>query len=206
MTTACPFGYELQRYWDKRFDYFSKFSSGIQMDAEALHTVVPELIARQHASLIPGDRILDAFAGVGGASIAFACEGKQIIAVEYNQQRLNMLIHNAKIYGVASQITPLCASIFDIIESLQFNSVYLDPPWGWPSRNKSHCYALSDFPIDIRALLSLCRSECIPVFLRTPKHFSVPTNEGGWLFQHVHTDCFDKRVISLLFKVNTIVS
>ncbi|WP_263643060.1 hypothetical protein [Legionella longbeachae] len=37
------------------------------MDAEALYTVVPELIARQYALLIHGDMILDAFAGMGAS-------------------------------------------------------------------------------------------------------------------------------------------
>lgn len=200
---TCPFGEDLNRYWENRFQYFSRFSSGIQMDSEGLHTVVPERIAQQHASLLRGDIILDAFAGVGGVSIAFAQKGKQVIAVEVNQDRLSMLMHNAKIYGVASKITPVCASVFDVIESFDFDSAYFDPPWGFPSRRKPFSFTLSDLLIDIVSLLSFNQFKDKPILLRLPKHFIIAAEEALELkLEMLQKDILNERVISLLYKVS----
>jgi hypothetical protein len=35
----CPFGEHLQKYWNKRYLYFSRFDDGIEIDAEGLYSV-----------------------------------------------------------------------------------------------------------------------------------------------------------------------
>ncbi len=65
----CPFGSDLQKYWDRRYEYFSRFDDGIQIDAEGLYSVVPEQVAATQASYVHGASVLDAFAGVGGTPL-----------------------------------------------------------------------------------------------------------------------------------------
>ena len=38
----CPFGEKLQKYWDKRYQLFSKFDEGIQIDEQALFSITPK--------------------------------------------------------------------------------------------------------------------------------------------------------------------
>ena len=108
-TDACPFGPELQIYWDKRYKLFSKFDEGIQLDEEGLYSAMPETTGLEQAKHIVGSVIYDAFAGVGGTSIAYARAGKQVIATDINAKRLAMAEHNAQIYGVSNNIDFICA-------------------------------------------------------------------------------------------------
>ena len=71
-TLRCPFGKKLQTYWNRRYQLFSKFDEGIQVDAQALYSTTPEKIAIKHAKRVKDKVTLDAFGGVGGNAIAFA--------------------------------------------------------------------------------------------------------------------------------------
>ena len=76
------------KYWAQRKYLFSKFGQGVQLDREGWFSVTPEAIANHNAQrmveLVVNGRnntgsdciILDAFAGVGGNSIAFALHPK----------------------------------------------------------------------------------------------------------------------------------
>ncbi len=122
-------GSRLKPYWDNRYNLFSKFDEGIRYDAEGLWSIKPEESASEIAKLIGGKRIVDAFCGIGGSTIAFALTGKEVIAIELNEFRLECAKHNAKIYGVDKQIKFILGDSQKIVNQLNFDSIYLDPPW-----------------------------------------------------------------------------
>lgn len=88
--------------------------------------------------------LIDAFAGVGGNTIAFAKSGRwnQIFAIEKDPETLACAKHNAEIYGVSDQIFWIegdclveCKKRFS---HLGKNAVIFgSPPWG----GESNCYA-----------------------------------------------------------------
>lgn len=91
------------------------------------------------ASSAPADRmvLVDAFAGAGGNSIAFALSGrwKRVYAIEKNPAVLQCAKHNAKIYGVADQITWFEGDCFEIIKNqlmdlAPYSVLFASPPWG----------------------------------------------------------------------------
>lgn len=45
----CPFGGKTQKFWDRRYDLFSRFDKGIQIDEEGLYSATPEHIALEQA-------------------------------------------------------------------------------------------------------------------------------------------------------------
>jgi len=84
--------------------------------------------------------IIDAFAGTGGNTIAFALSGhwNQIFAVEKDQTTLNCAKHNAEVYGVEKKITWIHGDVFTALQTrLKFAAkkavIFGSPPWGGQS-------------------------------------------------------------------------
>jgi tRNA G37 N-methylase Trm5 len=81
--------------------------------------------------------LVDAFAGAGGNTIAFALTGKwrRIYAIEKNPAVLKCAKHNAKIYGVEDKITWFEGDCFEILKNqlkdlAPYAVVFASPPWG----------------------------------------------------------------------------
>lgn len=139
---AEDFSPEISKYWEQRHKIWSKYEEGVWMTDDAWFGVTPEPIANQiaeHVSSAPKTKtcIIDAFAGAGGNTIAFARSGRwsQIFAVEKDPKVLACAKHNAKVYGVANKIWWIEGDIFvmlkDRLRTLDKNTiVFGSPPWG----------------------------------------------------------------------------
>lgn len=160
---------DVQKYWHQSYSIFSKYDDGIWMTDDAWYGVTHEDIARfvSHplenlftnevrkiaqdiAAAAPADKsiIIDPFCGVGGNTIAFALSGrwKRVYAIEKDKATLECAKNNARIYGVADQITWFCGDCFEILglnEDTTENVVwelqliirmhgviFASPPWG----------------------------------------------------------------------------
>jgi trimethylguanosine synthase len=134
--------FEVSKYWHHRHEIFSKYDEGIWMTDDAWFGVTPEPVANkiaEHVASAPDSRtiMIDAFAGAGGNTIAFARSGrwKQIFAVEKDPKVLACAKHNAAVYGVAKKIFWIEGDIFEMLlrrfKSLGKNAVLFgSPPWG----------------------------------------------------------------------------
>ena len=96
-------------------------------------------IASHLADAAPAGRsiLIDAFAGVGGNTIAFAKTGKwkRVYGIEKHPAVLQCAKHNAKIYGVDKKITWFEGDCFQLLRgSLKdlapYSVIFASPPWG----------------------------------------------------------------------------
>jgi hypothetical protein len=96
-------------------------------------------IAEHVATTAPAGRsiLIDAFAGPGGNTIAFARSGKwkRVYAIEKDSAVLQCAKHNAKIYGVEDKITWFEGDCFHILKNqlkdlAPYSVVFGSPPWG----------------------------------------------------------------------------
>ncbi|KAL4929850.1 RNA methyltransferase [Aspergillus undulatus] len=147
--------WDIQNYWSQRYDIFSKYDEGIWLTDDAWFGVTPEpvatKIAEQIASSAPPDRkvLVDAFAGAGGNTIAFARSGhwKRVYAIEKDPAVLRCAQHNAKVYGVADKITWFQGDCFEIIKSqlkdlAPYSVLFASPPWGGPGYRSASVFDL----------------------------------------------------------------
>lgn len=81
--------------------------------------------------------LVDAFAGAGGNTIAFARSGrwKRVYAIEKNPAVLQCAKHNAKIYGVEDKITWFEGDSLQIVNNQlkdlgPYSVLFASPPWG----------------------------------------------------------------------------
>jgi trimethylguanosine synthase len=191
-----PFGPDTQKYWNRRYEYFSRFDEGIQLDAEGLYSVMPEDAALAQAHRIRSPRVLDAFAGVGGNAIGFARAGKSVVAIEADLDRLQMAINNAGVYGVADRITFIHGDALDLLDDYLGEAIYLDPPWGGPAYKSHGSFHLDYFDPDGATLLELTLGRFPEVALRVPRTFDVADlSDLGYPFE-VHDDLSLGRQVS----------
>lgn len=96
-------------------------------------------IAEHIANSAPAGRsiLVDAFAGAGGNTIAFAKSGKwkRVYAIEKDPAVLQCAKHNAKVYGVENKITWFEGDCFEILKNqlkdlAPYSVVFASPPWG----------------------------------------------------------------------------
>lgn len=96
-------------------------------------------IAEHVEAAAPDDRVIvvDAFAGAGGNTIAFAKSGrwKRVYGIEKDSAVLACAKHNAKIYGVADRITWFLGDCFELLKNQlkdlgPYSVVFASPPWG----------------------------------------------------------------------------
>ncbi|KAJ1935570.1 Trimethylguanosine synthase [Linderina macrospora] len=152
---------KLRKYWDQRFDYFSRFDEGIQIDNEGWYSVTPEAIAEHtarriaqlhndHSSKEEGYGricVVDAFCGVGGNTIKFAEWCEHVIAIDVDAGRLAMARNNAEVYGVADRIEFVLGDFYELAPTLKADVVFLSPPWGGPEYQKARVFDLDSLPI-----------------------------------------------------------
>lgn len=185
----CPFGHELNEYWSRRFELFSKFDEGIQLDREGLYSVKPEKEAVDIGTNLKGLVVLDAFAGVGGSAIGLARSGKEVISVDNNSLRLKMAQNNARIYKVDSQIRFIHGDVFDVLREEAFDSVYLDPPWKGPDYIGNEWFTLNDFAPNGNDLLNAAFEKVSHVAI------TLPTNFDFRELAHIRRDFFIRWAI-----------
>jgi len=138
------------------------------MTDDAWFGVTPEPIADKIAEHLAdyapmGKSILvDAFAGPGGNTIAFARSSrwKRIYAIEKDPAVLQCAKHNAKIYGVEDKITWFEGDCMEILkdqlkELAPYSVIFASPPWGGPGYRSDDIYNLSTMkPYPLKALHS----------------------------------------------------
>ncbi len=85
---------------------------------------------KTHLGISPRAHIIDAFAGIGGNTIMFAKEFRQVNAIEIDENRVKMLHDNARLFKVVVNTQVHCGYYQSFIGKLKQDVVFFDPPWG----------------------------------------------------------------------------
>ncbi|GAB2220512.1 hypothetical protein Drorol1_Dr00008170 [Drosera rotundifolia] len=164
----------IAKYWGQRYDLFSRFDEGVQMDGEGWFSVTPERIAEHQASRCGGRVIIDAFAGVGGNAIQFARKNKYVIAIDIDPQKIEYARHNASIYGVEDRIDFITGDSFELASKFKADVVFLSPPWGGPDYSKSKTYDITMLkPHDGRYLFNTFKNVTSKIVMFLPRNVDI---------------------------------
>jgi len=172
-TDPCPLGDRYQRYWDK----LSLPEKQMQIDVEGLYSMDLQSVATALAARIKADQVIDAFCGIGGAAIAFARAGKDVLAIEIDPQRLEMARHNARMFGVDRKVNFQLGDALDILQKSSA-ALYLDPPWGGPSYGRLDRFSLSHFSPNGEVLIRKGLTVSLEIYLKLPKNFAFDELDG----------------------------
>ncbi|KAJ8908663.1 hypothetical protein NDN08_005368 [Rhodosorus marinus] len=136
---------DLEKYYWQRYRLFSRYDEGVLLDNESWFSVTPEKIAWHIAERFTCDVVVDAFAGAGGNTIQFARTCKHVVAIENNEKRLQLAMHNASIYQVENSVEFVLGDAFEMMQALAgiADAVFLSPPWGGPRYADEKLFDLS---------------------------------------------------------------
>ncbi|EGW32992.1 uncharacterized protein SPAPADRAFT_54956 [Spathaspora passalidarum NRRL Y-27907] len=164
----------LRKFWNRRYDLFSKFDEGIYMNEELWFSVTPESLAKYtaqlFAKLLPeATKCIDICCGGGGNTIQFAQYFDSVGAIDINSTNLYCTEHNAGIYGVRDKIWTLQGDWNELSAEVggtpnmdwipidlraeplnkTFDFIYSSPPWGGTNYNRDYfdLYNMEHFPI-----------------------------------------------------------
>lgn len=167
----CSFGKKMQKYWDRRYDLFSRFDKGVQIDEAGLYSATPEKIALDQAKKMDCKTVVDGFCGVGGNTIAFARICDKVFAIEKDKKRIKMARRNATLYGVEDKITFILGDFFIEAPKIKAEGIFLDPAWGGPEYKKLKIFKLANFFPDGNEVLKLSFKHFKKVALKVPVFF-----------------------------------
>ena len=200
--------WDIQKYWQQRYDIWSLYDVGIYMTDDAWFGVTPEPVAHKVAedfSIFVNDNskttIIDIFAGAGGNAIAFALSGRwdKVIAIEKNPSVIACAKNNAFIYGVVDKITWVNDDCFHYILSRLPSSsnfdrnsddpidvsstvIFASPPWGGPQYKGDKVFDLDTMePYSAKVIHGMVREMDSALFLpRTSDLRQISRLLDGW--------------------------
>jgi len=88
------------KYWNQRYRLLSLYDHGIKLDSESWYSITPEIVSKHVTNSCLGrakekgiciDIVMECFSGCGGNTIPFAMKGKHVIAVDFDDIKLNNL-------------------------------------------------------------------------------------------------------------------
>ena len=132
------------KYWAQRYRLFSRYDEGARLEGDMWFSVTPEAAAlhqAQRAASSGARLVLDAFAGAGGNTVAFARAGAHAVGVDCDPQRLRAAAANATLYGVRGRCDFVLADWNSLSAAIARHRprgacgadlLFLSPPWGGP--------------------------------------------------------------------------
>lgn len=161
------------KYWRFRRQLFSKFEMGIRFDVVGFQAAKSEPVADFVAKRLPGERVLDAFTGIGGSALGFARAGKQVVSIEIVKERSEMAAHNAKIYGLKDQITFVSGNTLELWKQFDFDAAYFDPAWGGVGYERFKSLNFSSLTPNVLPLLKAIAAQGKHIALTVPLNFDL---------------------------------
>ena len=164
---TCPFGSELQSYWNR----LSDIERQMRLSKEGLYSLALQPIMDEIAEAIPGETVLDPFCGFGGSSIGLARAGMTVTAADLAPDRIDSARYNAELFGINKSIYFEQGNALELLGVVKADAVFLDPPWGGPGYIQKRKFQLADFTPDGFDLLAIALSHFSCVALRVPRNF-----------------------------------
>ena len=160
----------MRKYWNQRYDLFSRFDHGIQIDRDGLFSVTSEQIAKHHADRFRGRaKVVDMFGGVGGNCVHLASSGCSVTAFELDRGRARMVKNNCAVYGVNVNVVH-----GDAVEGLEnmrkcgevVDGTFVDPPWGGMDYIENERFDIHK----LQWYVAVARSICADVAVKVPRN------------------------------------
>ena len=133
--------------------------------------LISEIIIKENN---PDETILDAMAGIGGNSISFCNNFKNVVSVESDINRFNILKHNLHQYKFINYKIHY-DDCLNLIDANKFNIIFFDPPWGGKNYLKQDMVELSISGFKIWMVLKyiLCENDKCNIYIKIPSNFNI---------------------------------
>jgi len=168
-----------------------KFGDEYYANEDTYHMGIHYQLAEPIAQRFKGYKLcLDACVGAGFTTLFLAKYVDNILAVDVNHTHLEQARYNSQIAYTEKKIEFVEGNVLEVIDSIDFDSAFLDPDWAKAGDNKeNHVFELSDMVPNTELLLKKVFTKTKNICLRLPKEFDLqklndfPTHESEAVYQ-----------------------
>lgn len=151
----------------------------LKVTKEGLYSITTPRLAKLIVSTmeseygsIKGAKITDATAGMGGDTITFARHGAEVNAVEKSTDNFEALMSNVRAYKVEDRVNFINDDYTEIMNDLQQDIVFADPPWTGLDYKSVESLPLKLSDQDIGDIVTKIKNKCKMVVLKVPNNFA----------------------------------
>lgn len=127
-------------------------------------------------NILKNVRIIDGTSCVGGNTVLFAKEFKDVVAVDINKDHINMLKQNLDLYNFDTKVEYHCLDITSSYKSLlhktKYNVLFIDPPWGGPEYKNEDSIELYLSNISITELSKIFLQNVDMLVIKIPSNYN----------------------------------
>lgn len=182
-----------------QIDDVASFSVTEVTMANKISKVLLELVDKDTPSRTQGDKcpltITDGTACVGGNVLSFADHFQNVVAVENNSTRFEMLQNNLRVLDKDSNVVCHCASYLDIMKDVHQQVVFMDPPWGGINYKDQARIPLFLDDVPIQEICERLRHHTQWVALKVPTNFDLEAFEAHVTGEIIVRDDFRKMLL-----------
>lgn len=154
---------------------FEKFGGAYVANPDTYHMGIHSSLGDKIAQRFKGSKIcLDTCLGAGFMTLNLAKYVEKVIGVDVNPAHLEEARNNTKIAGIESQVEIIQGDVLEVIDTLEFDSAFLDPDWAKVGESKeNHVMELYQMVPNAEILLEKVFKKAKNVCLRLPKEFDL---------------------------------
>ena len=119
--------------------------------------------------------VTDCTAGLGGNSISFSENFKQVNSIEQDLERLNYFRENITLYEnkVYENIKFYCGDFLEIIQNLNQDVIFIDPPWGGKNYKETPFLDIFINETPLYEVLNKLKGKSKLIVLKLPVNFNI---------------------------------
>jgi 16S rRNA G966 N2-methylase RsmD len=117
--------------------------------------------------------VMDCTAGIGGNVISFCNFFKNVIGVEINSSRYEILTSNLMAYN-HNNVTLINDSFINIIGKHNVDAYFIDPPWGGPDYKVNSKVKIKINDMQLIDIINMIKSiNCKPILIKLPNNYDM---------------------------------
>jgi 16S rRNA G966 N2-methylase RsmD len=118
-------------------------------------------------------KILDGTAGLGGNTISFANHFEQVVSIELNPERYNLLKNNVNIYNLSNVVLINDSSVNYLKNN--FDGYFFDPPWGGPEYKSIQNLKINLGQLTLKEVIHIIKSSHPhkKIFFKVPNNYDL---------------------------------
>lgn len=149
------------------------------------------------------ETIFDSTAGLGGNTLSFAKYFKNVIAVEFDKNRFELLKNNVNNY-IYQNIQMINDDFLNVLKNAdkKIDAIFVDPPWGGPNYKYDSNLKLSISNLEMKDILKIIHEYKFNDNKIKIAVFKLPYNYN---YETLITECSDFIKIHNIIKENNII-
>jgi predicted RNA methylase len=145
------------------------------MTSRNVAKIISDIVKSYFQGMASEITVTDCTAGLGGNTISFSENFKRVHSIEQDPERFEYLKENLKLYenSVYNNISFHCGNFLEIIQELNQDVIFVDPPWGGKNYKDTPFLDIFINEIPLYEVLNALKGKSKLIVLKLPVNFNI---------------------------------